>query len=61
MRDSSETSCQSMQELRLDEHEVMKEEQLDEDKEGEDTDREEDDSRSPQGEMSLTSCHLSIL
>lgn len=52
-----ETSCQSMQELRLDEHEVLKEEQLLEDKEGEDTDGEEHDSRSPQGEMSLTSCH----
>jgi len=50
-----------MQELRLDEHEVLKEEQLDEDKEREDTDGEEEDSRSPQGEMSLTSCHVSIL
>lgn len=56
-----ETSCRSMQELRLDEHEVLKEEQLDEDKEGKNTDGEEDDSRSPQGEMSLISCRVSIL
>lgn len=49
-----ETSRQSMQELRLDEHEALKEEEPVEDKEGEDANGEED-SRSPQGEMSLTS------
>lgn len=56
-----ETSCQSMQELRLDEHEVLKEEQPVDDKEGEDTDGEEHDSKSPQGEMSLTFCHIYFL
>ncbi|XDV48645.1 hypothetical protein PO909_018032 [Leuciscus waleckii] len=67
-RDSStpaavETSCRNMQELRLDEHEVLKEEQLDEDKEGKDTDGEEDDSRSPQEQMDelLLQCFLHAL
>ncbi len=51
-----ETSCRSIQELRLEEHELLKEEEPLEDKEGEDG-----DSRSPQGEISLISCHMSIL
>uniref|UniRef100_A0A8C2GS22 Uncharacterized protein n=1 Tax=Cyprinus carpio TaxID=7962 RepID=A0A8C2GS22_CYPCA len=56
-----ETSCQSMQELRLDEHKLLKEEELVEVKEEENIEGEDGDSRSPQGEMSLTSCHMSIL
>lgn len=56
-----ETSGQSMQELMLDEHELLNEEEPLEDKDGENSDGEDGDSRSPQGEMSLTSCHMSIL
>lgn len=56
-----ETSCRSIQELRLEEHELLKEEESLEDKEGENTDGEDGDSRSPQGEISLISCHMSIL
>ncbi|XP_051760089.1 eukaryotic translation initiation factor 2D-like isoform X1 [Ctenopharyngodon idella] len=58
-----ETSCQSMQELRLDEHEVLKEEQPVDDKEGEDTDGEEHDSKSPQEQMDelLLQCFLHAL
>ncbi len=55
-----ETTCQSMQELMLDEHELMEEEPL-ADKDGENTDGEDGDFRSTQGELSLTSCHMSIL
>ncbi|XP_042618576.1 eukaryotic translation initiation factor 2D [Cyprinus carpio] len=57
-----ETSCQNMQELRLDEHEVLKEEEPVEDKEGEDTNKEED-SRSPQEQMDelLLQCFLHAL
>ncbi|XP_067269364.1 eukaryotic translation initiation factor 2D [Pseudorasbora parva] len=68
VRDSSEpaaveTSCQSIQELRLDEHEVRKEEHLVEDEEGEDTNGKEDDSRSPQEQMDelLLQCFLHAL
>lgn len=61
VKDSSENiavemSCQSLQELMLAEKEVLKEEPV-EDKEGENIDEEEGDSRSPQGEMSLTLSH----
>uniref|UniRef100_A0A8C1RWD6 Eukaryotic translation initiation factor 2D n=1 Tax=Cyprinus carpio TaxID=7962 RepID=A0A8C1RWD6_CYPCA len=57
-----ETSCQNMQKLRLDEHEVVKEEEPVEDKEGEDTNKEED-SRSPQEQMDelLLQCFLHAL
>uniref|UniRef100_A0A673LTV0 Eukaryotic translation initiation factor 2D n=1 Tax=Sinocyclocheilus rhinocerous TaxID=307959 RepID=A0A673LTV0_9TELE len=52
-----ETSCQNMQELRLDEHEVLKEEEV-----VEDTNKEED-SRSPQEQMDelLLQCFLHAL
>ncbi|XP_018956220.1 eukaryotic translation initiation factor 2D-like [Cyprinus carpio] len=43
-----ETSCQSMQELRLDEHKLLKEEELVEVKEEENIEGEDGDSRSPQ-------------
>ncbi|RXN20198.1 eukaryotic translation initiation factor 2D [Labeo rohita] len=57
-----ETSRQSMQELRLDEHEALKEEEPVEDKEGEDANGEED-SRSPQEQMDelLLQCFLHAL
>ncbi|XP_073675194.1 eukaryotic translation initiation factor 2D [Garra rufa] len=67
LKDSSvpaivETSCQSMQELRLDKHVVLKEKEPVEDKEGEDANREED-SRSPQEQMDelLLQCFLHAL
>ncbi|XP_058641871.1 eukaryotic translation initiation factor 2D isoform X2 [Onychostoma macrolepis] len=60
---SVETSCRSMQELRLDEHELLKEEEPLEDKEGENTDGEDGDSRSPQEQMDelLLQCFLHAL
>ncbi|XP_051965004.1 eukaryotic translation initiation factor 2D [Xyrauchen texanus] len=59
------TSCQSMQEMRLEERdaEVFKNEEMVQVKEGEDTDGEEDDSRSPQEKMDalLLQCFLHAL
>lgn len=67
VKDSSEnvaveTSCQSLQELKLAENEVLKEESV-EDKEGENIDGEEGDSRSPQEQMDelLLQCFLHAL
>lgn len=58
-----ETSCRSIQELRLHEHELLKEEEPLEDKEGENTDGEDGDSRSPQEQMDelLLQCFLHAL
>uniref|UniRef100_A0A8C2IBL6 Eukaryotic translation initiation factor 2D n=1 Tax=Cyprinus carpio TaxID=7962 RepID=A0A8C2IBL6_CYPCA len=58
-----ETSCQSMQELRLDEHKLLKEEELVEVKEEENIEGEDGDSRSPQEQMDelLLQCFLHAL
>ncbi|XP_043102065.1 eukaryotic translation initiation factor 2D [Puntigrus tetrazona] len=58
-----ETSRQSMQELRLDEDELLDEEEPLEDKEGENTDGEDGDPRSPQEQMNelLLQCFLHAL